>query len=161
MTQKFMQVPVKGITAEEVLILWREGKLYRKEEPISYEELQARCQQEAILYVSSIDEFVSPDWRPYIKEVWETIVSDESFASLLVIKKGQMKGRLNRYVITNIVSYLLTMNVYQNRNLLELHKILEKVDKKNGIYKGAVQYCFSRKQQRKIEEIAKNISGLK
>ena len=161
MTQKFKQVPVKGITAEELFTLWREGKLYLKEETLSYEELLARCQQEAIVYVSSIDEFVLPEWRPYIKEIWETIFCNESFAPLLVIKKGKMKGRLNRYVVTNIVSYLLTLNVYHNRNLVELHKILEKVDKKNSIYKCAVQYCFSKKQLRKIEDIAKNISGLK
>ncbi len=43
--RKLKKVPMRGITAEELLALWREGKLYQEvnEEDLSQEELLARC----------------------------------------------------------------------------------------------------------------------
>ncbi len=157
MTKQYVKVPTRGITAEELMVLWREGKLYREVETVSGEDLLARCQREALEYVQPIDEFATDEWRPYIREVWEAVVGDVAFQDMLVMQKGQMQGHLNRYTITNIVAHMMTLKIYQCDNLLVLHKKLEGTSKKNGIYKGAGAYCLSRSQRQKIKELIQNM----
>lgn len=157
MTKQYVKIPTRGITAEELMALWREGKLYREVETVSSEDLLARCQREALEYVQPIDEFATDRWRPYIREVWEAIISDVAFQDMLVMQKGQMQGHLNRYTITNIVAQMMTLKIYQCDNLLVLHKKLEGTSMKNGIYKGAGAYCLSRSQRQKIKELLQNV----
>jgi len=153
MNQKFKQVPYRGITSEELLALWKEGKLYQAVEPT--EELMERCRKEALRYVAALNEFVAPEWLPYINDVWQAIVNADEFSDVLIIHKGRMRGHVNRYVVTSIVSHLKEMNLYQCESLLVLHKKLEGVETKNGIYKGAVVYGLKPEQRRKIRELKK------
>lgn len=153
MNERFKKVPYRGITSDELLALWREGKLYQAAEPT--EDLAKRCQEEALSYVAAVNEFVAPEWLPYINDVWRAILSADEFSDVLIMHKGRMRGHMNRYVVTSIVSHLKEMNVYQCDSLLALHKKLEGVKVKNGIYKGAVVYGLKPEQRQKIRELRK------
>lgn len=140
MRKKYEQVPAQGITAEEVLDLWKAGKLFVETERLSDEELLARCQQEALSYVSAIDDYATPEWRPHINKVWKSIVEDYMFEEGLVMKK---KHRLNCYFLTAIVYQLQARGVYlpsNEVNQMKLHLKLERSSKKTSIYKGVVNY---------------------
>ena len=160
--KNFKQIPVRGTTSEEVLALWREGRLYVEvNNLVAPETLLAMCQREALMYVNAIHEFVSPEYLPYIKDVWQAVISDEAFIDYLVLRKGRMKGHLNRYVVTNIVEFMRTLDFYHSDSLLVLHKRMEGVDKKTGIYKSAGMYCLSREQRKKLRELKTFYDGLK
>lgn len=120
-----------------------------------------RCRQEALSYVSAINGFVAEEWQPYIRRLWQTIVSDGVFTEQLVIRKGSRQGQLNRYFIANIVFHLKALDIYLCDSLLELHKTLEGVEQKNSIYKSAAVYGLSRQQRVRLREISKNTAGLK
>ena len=153
MRKKYEQVPAQGITAEEVLDLWKAGKLFVETERLSDEELLARCQQEALSYVSAIDDYATPEWRPHINKVWKSIVEDYMFEEGLVMKKGLMQGRLNKYIITNIVFHLHALDIYQCTALVDLHKKLEAVSERNNIYKGAIMYPLNKIQRLRLREL--------
>lgn len=157
MKTNFVKVPARGITAEEILALWQEGKLYRREEPIPYGELLARCQQEAIVYVSSIDEFVAPAWRSYIKNVWRAIVYDVRFTPFLLMKQ---KHEMNRYFVTALVYNLQVLGIYEpveEVSMLKLHLKLEGISKRNSIFKNWEKYAPMNAQRRILNDIITNI----
>ena len=153
------KLPVRGITAQEVLALWQEGRLYAEEaaKAVGAEELE----EEVRVYVGAIADLVAPEWQPYIEDMWLAIMADRLFAPLLMMRKGRMQGHLNRYIVTNIVFHLKALDIYQCDSLLELHKRLEGVDKKNSIYKSAGMYCLNRAQRQRIRELANLSRGLK
>jgi hypothetical protein len=153
------KLPTKGCTAEEVLALWQEGRLYVEEEKeaVSAEEIE----EEVRAYVCAIDEYVAPEWLPRIRDLWQSVITDAAFAPLLVMRKGRMQGHLNRYIITNIVFHMKALDIYQCESLLELHKKLERVSKKNSIYKSAGMYCLNRVQRQRIRELKTFFGGLK
>ena len=140
MKKKYQPVPVMGITAREVLALWQEGKLYLEAKPASTRELLAQCQQETLKYVASIDMFVTDKWKPYINNVWETIVNDHLFASRLVMKQ---KHQMNRYFVTCLVYNLQTFDVYQSVSQLLLHRKLEGIKTRNSVFKNWGNYPIS------------------
>ena len=156
---KIRKLPVKGCTAEEVLALWQEGRLYveEKKEAVSIEEIE----KEVRAYVCAIDEYVAPEWLPRIRDIWKSVIKDDAFAPLLVMRKGRMQGHLNRYIVTNIVFHMKALDIYQCESLLELHKKLERVSKKNGIYKAAGVYSLSRAQRQRLRELKNNCTGQK
>lgn len=154
MTQKFKQVPVEGFTAEEVLALWHEGKLYRKAKLASPRELFARCQQETLDYVAAINEYATDEWKPYINNVWETIVCDKMFAPHLVMKQ---KPLLNRYYVTALVYNLQTLDVYQPVSQLKLHRKLEGITTRNTIFKNWTKYSISNTQRRYLRTILEDL----
>ena len=157
------KLPVKGITAKEVLHLWQQGLLYVavKQPQESADEQLNRCRQEALAYVQCLEPYVTAAWQPFIHPLWQAIVSDETFAHQLVIQKGSRQGQLNRYFITNIVFHLKALDIYQCNSLLELHKTLEGVEQKNSIYKSAVVYGLTSQQRFRIREITQKVAGLK
>jgi hypothetical protein len=161
MGEEYVQIPEKGMTAEEVLTLWSRGELFRKAVKPTGDELLARCRQEVLSYVSAIDKYAAPEWRPTIHKLWTDIVGNVLFAPSLVIQKGRNRGHLNKYFVTNIVFHMRALDIYQCDNLLELHKQLEDVQEKNGIYKAAVVYCLTREQRIKIRELAQKVTGQK
>lgn len=148
MSTKFCQLPVRGITAEEVLSLWHGGKLFVKNETVEEkaEETLARCQQEALAYVRAINVYTTKEWAPYVELLWQRIVYSDGFASGFVMKK---KRQLNRYYVLAIVLYLQTLGVYlptAEVSQLKLHLTLENIRQKNGIFKNWGQYAISRAQ---------------
>jgi hypothetical protein len=152
------KLPIKGITAEEVLALWQEGRLYLQEDRTPE---TANIEEEVRAYVSAIHSYVAPEWQPCMADLWQAIIADRLFAPMLVMRKGRMQGHLNRYIVTNIVFHLKALDIYQCDSLLELHKRLERVDKKNSVYKSAGMYCLNRAQRQRIREIANSPHGLK
>ena len=156
--KELRRLPVRGITAKEVLALWREGRLYLKETETACKQ---DIQDEVRAYVGAIHEYVAPEWQSHIADIWQSIVKDEAFASMMVMRKGRMRGRLNRYAVTNIVFHLKALDIYQCDSLLELHKRLEGVERKNSIYKSAGMYALSRAQRLRLRELKNFWSGLK
>ncbi len=153
MTKDIVKVPVRGMTAEEVLTLWLQGELYTKKKELTREELHQRCISEALAYVSAIDEYATEVWRPQLRQLWQAVVCDEMFTNALVMKKGRQRGLLNRYVMTAIVFYLQALDIYQNVIQIELHRRLENVNDRNSVYKGACKYQLSFDQKRRIREL--------
>lgn len=156
MKNNFIQVRPEDYTAEALMAAAQEGVLYivKSDDEAALDRLRS----EALDYVSAIDEFAAPEWQPHIKEVWQAILNDEAFASCLMMKKGQNKGRLNRYVVTNIVLHLQVLGVYSGDNLFVLHKEMEHVDQKNSIYKSIGKYSLTEKQRRRIRELKDSFS---
>ena len=154
------KLPVKGITADEVLALWQAGRLYLEEDRTTGKE-NIDIEKEVRTYVSTIHCYVAPEWQPYINDLWQAIIKDNLFAPMLVMRKGYMQGHLNRYIVTNIVFHLKALDIYQCDNLLELHKKLEGVTHKNGIYKAAGTYCLSRAQRQRLRELKTVVAGQK
>lgn len=152
------KLPVRGITAKEVLALWREGRLYLKETETACKQ---DIQDEVRAYVGAIHEYVAPEWQSRIADIWQAIVADKAFAPVMVMRKGRMRGQLNRYITTNIVFHLKALDIYQCDNLLELHKRLEGVERKNSIYKSAGMYALSRAQRLRLRELKDFWGGLK
>lgn len=154
------KVHPEDFDAEALLAAAREGRLYveSKLDEATTDRLLAQCRQEALDYVSAIDTFAAPEWLPHIKEMWQTILNDEAFASSLMMQKGRNRGRLNKYVVTNIVLHLQVLGVYSGDNLFLLHKELEHVNQKNSIYKSMGKYSLTAKQRRKIRELKESFS---
>ena len=153
MTKNFKKVPVRGMSAEEVLTLWRKGELYRLEEEVSREELLERCQQDTLKYVAAINGFVEEKWVPYINKVWESVVGDEEFSSRLVMRQ---KHQFNRYFVTTLVYNLQALGFYQpiaQVNQLQLHLCLEGVTQKNSIYKSSGRYDFPSSLRTRLNKI--------
>ncbi|MBO4801657.1 MAG: hypothetical protein J5545_07310 [Bacteroidaceae bacterium] len=161
MNGKFTKVPVRGMTAEEVLSLWQAGKLYREveAEAVSEEALLARCRQEALAYVAAIDEFATAAWRPYINKVWEALTSSNVIQEKMMIKKGVRTGQLNRYFITAIVVMLHEKDVYKlSVPALRLHCVLEQVEKKNNYYVAYSKYTPEKAQRKVICQVLMSFS---
>ena len=155
MAKEFVRVHVKGITPEDVIILWQEGKLFTKTNvgTMSAEDLLARCQQEALVYVSAINDFVTAEWRNHIKDVWEAIVCDKTFAPLLLMKQKQ---EMNRYFVTSIVYNMQVLGIYapvDEVSMLKLHLTLEKVDRRNSIFKNWGKYALTNSLRRRLSHL--------
>ena len=104
---------------------------------------------------------MAPEWQPYIQALWTTLLDDPLFTPQLVLQKGKHQGMLNRYLVTNIVDCLRAMKIYQCESLLELHKKMEGVDKKNSIYKNAGMYCLCWEQKKRFYELVKFVQESK
>lgn len=155
MTKKYKKVPVRGITAEQVMKLWQEGRLYQEveEEDLSDEELLARCRQEVLAYVEAIDEYACEFVRPYIGKVWRVIVEDDAFADGIVMKQ---KRKMNRYFVTNVVFNLQTRGIYLPAGQvcpLQLHLRLERTTQKNSVYKNIVNYPLTALQRKHLSKL--------
>lgn len=161
MTKKYRKVPFRGVTAEQVLELWQQGRLYQdvEEEAVSWEELLARCRQDVLAYVSAIDEYASEVVRPYISNVWRAIVEDEVFVDGIVMKQ---KRQMNRYFVTNIVFNLQTRGFYlpaEQVTPLQLHLVLEGTKKKNSVYKNIVNYPFTTLHRQRLSKLIEDFEA--
>lgn len=161
--RKLWRVRPEDFDVETMIAATREGKLYIDEtdNETAFARLLSQCQHEALAYVSVIEEFAAPEWRPYIKELWTTLLNDALFTPRLMIQKGRNQGQLNKYLLTNIVDCLRAMKIYQCETLLELHKKLEGVDKKNSIYKNAGMYCLCWEQKQRFYELVRSVQESK
>lgn len=108
---------------------------------------------EALAYVAAIDEYVTEMWRPQLRQLWQAVLSNAVFTNTLEMKKGRQRGRLNRYVMTAIVFYLQSLDIYQDVSQIELHRKLENVIDRNSIYKGACKYKLSMEQKRCLRKM--------
>lgn len=157
----YCKVHPEDYDVEQLLAAAREGRLYIKINETDIEAARRRqlehCQSEALNYVKAIDEYVAPEWQPYIKALWTTLLDDPLFTPQLVLQKGKQQGLLNRYLVTNIVFHLQVLSVYQCNSLIELHKKLEGVNEKNSIYKNARTYSLSPTQRQRLRELKETL----
>ena len=149
------KVPTEGITAKEVLALWRKGDLYCKAEAeeISQEQLLRRCRQETLDYVSAINCFATAEWRPHIEEIWKAIVSDDLLASRLLMKQ---KHVMNRYFVTSLVFNMQALGVYlpvEQVSMLRLHLRLEGVDVRNSVFNNCGNYPVTLALRRRLSAL--------
>lgn len=118
------QVPVRGITAEEVLALWREGKLYFKEEIPEYTEGEIKDNVRA--YVKRLRAYATSQFSEYIDEIWEEILDDEIYLPYIIPDAHARKCReLNKNGIMRIVGVLRSIGIYQDLNDSRICSILE------------------------------------
>ena len=153
--KKFTKVPTKGVTAENVLILWQKGELYiaEKNTGMPKGDLLAHCQRDALDYVKAIDEYATDEWRPYIRRIWEKVICDGLFDEGLVMKQ---KGQLNRYFVTGLVYNMQVLGVYkplEQVTLLRLHLALERTDKRNSIFNNWGNYPVTPTQRRRLKAL--------
>ena len=160
MKKSLKQVRPEDYDAQELMALAQEGKLYLKVETpeVSTEELLTACQQEALAYVSAIDDFATDTMRPYINKVWVSIVKHSAFSRSLMMQKGRNSGHLNRYFITAIVIWMSNRGVYQSDvSSLKLHLKLESVKKKTSVYTSALNYAPDMNQETILKQLLKSI----
>ena len=151
----FQRLPVRGITAEEVLSLWHNGQLFVNNDTVeeNAEETLARCQQEALAYVRAINVYTTKEWASHVELLWQRIVKSDGFALGFVMKK---KHQMNRYYVLAIVFNLQTLGVYlpnEEVSQLRLHLTLENIRQKNGIFKNWGQYAISGAQRKALQAL--------
>lgn len=144
--------------AEAMLAASRKGRLCVDitNDKAAIEWLLKKRKCEALAYVSAIEEYVAPEWEPYIKALWTTLLNDPLFTPQLLLQKGKHQGQLNKYLLTNIVSRMKEQGIYRCGNFIELHKKMEGVDKKNSIYKCAGEYSLEWEQRQRLHELMKS-----
>lgn len=125
MTQKFKKVPVRGITAEEVLALWQEGKLYREvDDEAKYSETELKNNVRA--YVKRLRPYATQTFIDHIDELWDEILDDELYLPYIIPDARARKCReMNKNGVMRIVGVLRSIEVYQNLTDSMLCGILE------------------------------------
>ena len=156
MSQDFVRVCPEDFDVAALIALAREGKLFVKRsittEP-SAEMMMRRCRKEALTYVAAIDDYAAVHVRPHINKVWEQIIMDKAFVQDLIMKKGRLRGRLNRYFVTSLVANLQARGIYipaEEVSLLKLHLAMEKTTEKNSIYKNRARYPLKATQRKRL-----------
>lgn len=140
--------------------LAREGRLYFDPCEPSPEVISLDRQQEILQYVSEIDDCVSPEYAPYLSQIWMHIVTDDSLNQQLFITKGRNQGQANRYRMMAIVSVLLEMGVYARHNtLLMLHHRLEHTTRKDSIYTSRLNYALQHSEILHLRHYVRQVSA--
>lgn len=156
MKKNLKKLTVRDITSQEVLALWREGKLYTEAEENVYTKEQ--CREDALKYVASVEGFVAQKWKSCAGDLWEAIVGNKMLSPQLIMKK---KRELNKYCLTAIVYDLQNRGVYEpveRVDHLKLHLLLEHTTKQNRIYKNWDKYCLDDTQQRELKRLLSKFS---
>lgn len=153
--KQFRKVQPEDFDVEALLAAARVGRLYVDitDNNEALEQQLKQRQREAFDYVSAIKEYVAPEWEPYIKTLWNILLDDPLFSPQLVLQKGKHQGHLNRYFVTNIVSRMKELGIYQCDIFVELHKKMEGVDTKNSIYKCSGAYSLEWDQKQRLLEL--------
>lgn len=118
---------MRGITAKEVLALWREGRLYIKVDAADYSEEEIKDNVRA--YVRSLHPYATSAFLNHIEEIWEEILEDELYLPYIIPDARTRKCReLNKNGVMRIVGVLRSIGVYQNMTDSALCIILEHND---------------------------------
>ena len=123
----FKQVPVEGFTPEEVLILWRTGKLFCRFKPkkLSIDEIKSNVR----VYVRQLHPYVTEAFRDSIDELWDEILDEEQFIPYIVPNAHTRKCRdMNKNGIMQLIGRLRTLGVYQTLTDCMICSILEQCD---------------------------------
>ena len=141
------RVTPKDFNEEDVMRLFREGKLFTEVE----QELPTRdVKRELLEYVSPLKEMCTPQYRANHEQIWLDIINSDDFD--LVMKKGARRGELNKYRVMALVTYLFNNNLYNgSRSPLQLYYKLENTTKKGNFYTNACKDVYAiNDQQRPI-----------
>lgn len=145
--KKFKKVSPEDFNVTKLRRLAQEGKLYFDANDTENELTDEDRLKIVLDYVKEIDMKTSPEFEPFVKEIWKKIVFTPCLNRNLFHVKGKNRGKLNRYTIMNLVELLYNKNVYYGSSLLELHRLLEHVDTRNVIYNSYANYSFSGEQR--------------
>ncbi len=122
--KNFKKLPIKDITAEEILALWQEGELYIKEETPEYTEGEIKDNVRA--YVRRLSAYTTSQFAKHIDEIWEEILDDEIYLPYIIPDAHACKCReLNKNGIMRIVGVLRSIGIYQNLTDTKICSILE------------------------------------
>ena len=125
MKKTIEKVPIKGITAEEVLALWQEGELYIKEETPKYTE--GEIKENVRAYVKRLRAYATLPFAEYIDEIWEEILDDEIYLPFIIPDAHARKCReFNKNGIMRIVGVLRSIGIYQDLTDSKICSILER-----------------------------------
>lgn len=115
---------MRDITAEEVITLWQEGKLYFKEETPEYTE--GEIKENVRAYVRKLRAYATSPFADHIDEIWEEILDDEIYLPYIIPDAHARKCReLNKNGIMRIVGVLRSIGIYQNLTDSRICSILE------------------------------------
>ena len=124
MKYKLVQVPVEGITAEEVLALWHTGQLFVKR-PIKNVPLE-KIKENVRAYVDRLRPYVTTEFSDSIDELWDEILDDELYELLIVPDARTRKERsLNKNGVMRLVGVLRSLQVYESTTDSEICATLE------------------------------------
>ena len=121
---KLRQVRPEDYTEEQILQLFREGKLYVDEpkSTVSKEEVK----REVRAYVARIRVFVTPKFRSSIDELWENIFQCDILVELLMPKPKARKCKtFDKYSVMRIICVLREKGVYEQRSDPQFDALLE------------------------------------
>lgn len=125
MKKTIEKVPIKGITAEEVLALWQEGELYIKEKTPKYTE--GEIKENVRAYVKRLRAYATLPFAEYIDEIWEEILDDEIYLPFIIPDAHARKCReFNKNGIMRIVGVLRSIGIYQDLTDSKICSILER-----------------------------------
>ena len=143
-----LRVTPKDFNEEDVMRLFREGKLFTEVE----KELPTHddVKRELLEYVSRIQECCNPQFKDSHERIWLDIFNSCDFD--LVMKKGARRGELNKYKVMALVTYLFNKNLYNgSMSPLQLYYKLENTTKKGNFYTNASKDVYAiNDQQRPI-----------
>ena len=132
--KKFKRVRPEDFNVELLLLAAREGRLYVDEstKAASKEEIIS----EVRAYVGRIKDFVTPEFRPMVNELWEQIFSCDDFITFLTPgKKVRLCLEFDKYNVMRIIGVLREKGVYQQYSDYKFHALLEQTDKDSSYRK--------------------------
>ena len=154
METTILRVTPDDYNEEDVMRLYREGKLLIEVE----QELPTREEVKAELleYVSPLKDLCTPQYRENHEQIWLDIFQTDGFD--LVMKKGARSGKLNKYKVMALVTYLFNKSLYNgSRSPLQLYYKLENTTKKGSIYtsSGNDEYAVQDRQRVTLNKVIK------
>lgn len=144
---------------DQILVAFREGRLYIKPVERSGEEILEDGIAQILRYVSHIDACVSQEHHAHMRSLWNSVLRDETLQPLCFMTKGKRKGKPNWYRITSIVSLLREWNIYRKRDFtaVDLHLLLEGISKRNAIYESSTHYYLEHREMQILRKILANL----
>lgn len=120
----------------------------------SASDLRKKRIRSIIDYVSRINDYATPKYRPYIYDIWSQILNDESLINLFFYTRySHNRGEVNWYRVTVVVCLLREWQVYSNDiTASRLHCILEGTPKPNGHYTGMSRYLLEKHHRELIRK---------
>ena len=124
MAKKFVKVPIRGMTAEGVVALWLEGKLYLERECVALTDVEIKDNVRA--YVGRIRSLATDAFRVTIDELWNAILDDNFYDRLIIpdVRTRKCRG-MNKNGVMRIVGVLRSLEVYADISDSSLCAMLE------------------------------------
>lgn len=125
----------------------KEGRLYI-EGPVNYIPSRTEIIREVHSYVNRIQSFTTRKWQPAIDEVWDVILSQDEFLSMLMPgPKTRIFRTFNKYGVMRIIGVLRSFSVYDERyNDSFLCQALENT-KEDNAYRSYIGAGFEKRSQ--------------
>lgn len=129
---KYKKVLVAEFDSTALLIAATEGRLYVT--PPFTEMTLEQIEDSILEYTTPINFCVNERYRHNIVQIWHEIVYSPAFLGTLVAQKQSKQRLINHNKVFAIVASLFGNKVYDAKDLLSLHNILEHTDKRSSVY---------------------------